>query len=242
MASQLAILYRLQEIDTRIGQVQEALDQLDDGTELQARVASLRQEHEQAERRQRELEKEILDQELEMKSLEAKKKDFRDRLYSGRVSNPKELSDIEKEVEMLSKAIDQHEDTILQLMDDVESQRRSVADIQSTLSEAEGQLSIQLQRYGETGDRFHQDLADLEQKRQTVHEDIAPNLLGRYEEIRVRSDNLAVVKLSEQVCAGCHVSLPIDTFRQLKNSEQPQFCENCGRILYWEKVIKSEES
>lgn len=42
-----------------------------------------------------------------------------------------------------------------------------------------------------------------------------------------------VVAVSESgKCSGCYLSLSTETFSNLKEKQEPQFCEQCGRILY----------
>ncbi|NIN97204.1 MAG: hypothetical protein GTO49_19960, partial [Anaerolineae bacterium] len=79
-------------------------------------LARLREQH-------RTTEKEATDRDLELKALEEKKARFESQLYGGTVRNPRQLSDLQGEVTMLSREISKVEDRILELMEALESER-----------------------------------------------------------------------------------------------------------------------
>lgn len=60
---------------------------------------------------------------------------------------------------------------------------------------------------------------------------IPPAILGHYDRLRVRGKKgLAVVQ--NQVCAGCHMRVPIGIVMMIKHAQDIQLCESCGRYLY----------
>ena len=56
-------------------------------------------------------------------------------------------------------------------------------------------------------------------------------ILGHYDRLRVRGKKgLAAVR--NQVCTGCHMSVPLATVMTLKHATDIQLCDACGRYLY----------
>jgi len=54
--------------------------------------------------------------------------------------------------------------------------------------------------------------------------------IGHYDRLRARGKKgLAVVR--NQVCAGCHMHVPIGQITVLMRGEDIQLCESCGRYL-----------
>jgi predicted nucleic acid-binding Zn-ribbon protein len=64
-------------------------------------------------------------------------------------------------------------------------------------------------------------------------------ILGHYDRLRVRGKKgVAVVR--NQVCAGCHMHVPIGQITVLMRAEDIQLCETCGRYLYLPNPAEAE--
>lgn len=232
MGESSAALYALQQIDTRIAEVERELEALDDGTALKAQLEELKASVQSQEAQLHELEKELLDTDLQMKSFEEKKADCERRMYSGAVSNPKELSDMQREVETLGHSISNIEDKALALMDQSEENKGAAADARRAAEEAEQHLAQVVKTFEREGARCRDELADLAARRRRAVPAAPAQALKKYEDLRPRKGNLAIVLSSGGICEGCHVSLAIDLMRDLKRSDQIQVCDHCGRILH----------
>ncbi len=60
--------------------------------------------------------------------------------------------------------------------------------------------------------------------------EIKPAILARYERLKARYSQSAVMEAEEGICPGCRITLPRHQIEQLKRSLV--FCDRCGRILY----------
>jgi uncharacterized protein len=58
-------------------------------------------------------------------------------------------------------------------------------------------------------------------------------ILGHYDRLRAR-DKKGVAIVRNQVCAGCHMRLPIGVITVLMQDRDIQLCDSCGRYLYLE--------
>jgi predicted nucleic acid-binding Zn-ribbon protein len=241
MAAELGTLYRVQELDTRAAGLRERLIQLDDGSGLAAELAAAQADLAAAQTGLHEIEKTILDEELEMKGQEAKKREVEDKLYGGRIRNPKELADFEREAKMLSTTIGHHEDALLGLMDQAEAARRALAEQKERVADLEGRLGGTRERYQDNHARLDAELAEVNALRADAATAVEPALLRRYDEIRAHALGIGVVRVTGTVCAGCRVSLASDTLRLLKGTARVQFCESCGRMLYWAEGEATEQ-
>ena len=64
-------------------------------------------------------------------------------------------------------------------------------------------------------------------------------ILGHYDRLRVRGKKgLAAVR--NQVCTGCHMTVPLGIIMTLKHNTDVQLCETCGRYLYLVDEPKAE--
>lgn len=234
MNAELAALYQVQQLDTEIARHKQALSCLDSGAELAANIAALQQELAGLRSRQAAAENDNLDTELELKTLQEKRDKFQTQLYSGTVSNPRQLSDLQEEVKMLEREIRKVEDRELELMETLESLRKEIAIRESHLTALRDSLSEVKAAYEETNARLQAELAGLEAARTQATIGITASLLKRYNAIRVRSANLGLVKVISANCPGCHIALPSDTLKALKSGRGLQSCDSCGRMLYQE--------
>jgi predicted nucleic acid-binding Zn-ribbon protein len=64
-----------------------------------------------------------------------------------------------------------------------------------------------------------------------LRDTIPPQILGHYDRLRVRGKK-GLVAVKHQVCAGCHMQVPLGAILTLKHGDDMQLCENCGRYLY----------
>jgi predicted nucleic acid-binding Zn-ribbon protein len=229
--SQIDHLYRLQLLDDDIRQSKERLS---DVLRLQAESSELfaareRVEVAKAELQQRRTSQNDLD--LELSSLNTKSKRSEDRLYSGTVKNPKELADIQQEIESLGRRRAVLEDEVLEAM--IFSEDAEVADETATteLIEIEetwqhDQEDLQLEQ-AELVQRLGKLLAT--RKQQLVS--ISPQALKAYEGAKRHAGPTAVVLLINGRCRGCQVTVPAMLAKSV-NEGQMATCDSCGRLLY----------
>ena len=233
MSDDLAILHEVQQADTELARLRDALAGLDTGDELAAQIQEAQRELARLLQQHRATEKEATDRDLELKTLEEKKAKFERDLYSGTVHNPRQLSDLQGEVTMLAREIGKVEDRLLELMESLEGERSDIQQQEARMKDLEGRLEAVRARYENTGGRLQHDITELEAKRRERASHVRAQLLKRYEQIRTRQGNLGLVKLTGTTCPGCRITLPSETVKGLKGGRQDLTCENCGRMLFW---------
>lgn len=234
MRAELALLYDLQQVDSELARLREVLAGLETGDALQAEIAAAEAQMASLLERHHGTEKESLDHDLELKTLEEKRTRFQRQLYGGTVHNPRQLADLQGEVEMLSREIGKLEDRILELMDALEQERSEIGAGEAHLAELRGRLQVVRDKHQSTGTRLRGELAALDERRRELAGRVPGPLLKRYEQIRARQANLGVVKVTATTCPGCRIALPSETLKALEADSGTQTCENCGRILFWE--------
>ena len=68
---------------------------------------------------------------------------------------------------------------------------------------------------------------------------IPPQILGHYDRL-VAQGKKGVTAVRGEVCASCHIRVPIGAITTLKRGEDIQLCENCGRYLYLPDTAETE--
>jgi len=153
------------------------------------------------------------------------------RLFSGAVSNPRELKALQSEVAMLRRNRGAAEDALLEVM-----VSRDTAD--STLSSLESERDEKLAGAEELGrtvasliGAIDSELEGHEKARAEAAPAIPADLLELYERLRSTKGGVGAAALEGGTCQGCHTTLPSREVERMKHEGGLQRCENCRRIL-----------
>jgi len=68
---------------------------------------------------------------------------------------------------------------------------------------------------------------------------IPTQILGHYDRL-VAQGKKGVTAVRGEVCASCHIRVPIGAITTLKRGDDIQLCENCGRYLYLPDVAETQ--
>ncbi len=227
---QLQQLYKLQQIDT---EVQEKTDRL--RTVLAAQkgnvaIQEARKEVETAvfELQQWQTEHKKVSQELA--SLNQKAKNSENRLYSGKVTNPKELADLQSELDSLSRRREAVEEELLEAMimlEDAQTAQESAAKLVAKLEADWATETASLkQEQNELALRLHA-LGGLRKQHLPT---IKTDLLTEYDYLIKRKRGTAVAKLRVNQCLACQLTVSAKKAKAVKEGQLVN-CGSCGRIL-----------
>jgi len=176
------------------------------------------------------LEKQYKELDAEAETLRAQIKQVNDRLYGGKITNPKELQGYEQEGNMLKANLSKKDDKLLELMEKIEAGKvagRKLKDIHKSAGTDWQAEKVGLQAQA---DKLQVELAALETKRKEILNSVDRETLSIYEGIRARKAQ-AVVKVEQGRCLGCRVSLSLSEMSHVRGNAIV-LCDNCGRILY----------
>ena len=223
-------LYQLQEIDLAIESSEQALSQI--ASQLGESKAVVRAQAELTLENQRleELRHQQHSAEWEIDDLVAKLAIAEDKLYSGSIRNPKELTSLQQEVDGMRARRSQLEDRALVIMEQVELAMASVASKSSELKTLEAEWRSQQKQLSAEMEQLKTKLSDLNHKRQLLLAKIDPQAVEIYSELK-KQKGTAVAKVEQGICCGCRISLPI-TELQRARSDSLVRCSSCGRILF----------
>jgi len=232
MSAQLKALYEFQTVELELAKAQKAKSTLDDGSAKRREVEAARDFAERADKLWHQTTADLQDKELNLKSVETKRKTFRDKLYSGAVTNPKELESMEKEIEVLGRQKDKLENEILELMDLAEERRAAAQAAKAELDRLEQELFAYLEKLKEQDAILTSRIKDLTLERERLLPSVDPVLLRRYESLKPRFGGVVVARIDGGQCSACHTQIMPGLLREIKSNPGIQTCENCGRILY----------
>ncbi|MFC1904037.1 zinc ribbon domain-containing protein [Chloroflexota bacterium] len=222
--------YQLQEVDLEIDSseqtLKQMLSQLGDNRVVvaaQAKLTSAKQHLDDLANKQHSAEWETDDLVSKLTAAEGE-------LYSGHIKNPKELTSLQHEVELLKAKRDQMENKVLEIMDQVESAEASVATLSGELRKLEAEWHNQQKQLSAGVEVLKSRLTETKHKRQLLVAEVNPQAVEVYDKLR-KNKGQAVAKVEQGICRGCRISLPSGDLQQVRGGNLVQ-CSSCGRILY----------
>ena len=223
-------LYQLQEVDLELESNGQAIKQVSSQLGESEAVIQVRSKLALEQKRLEELGRQQQSVEWEIDDLTNKLTTTDKELYSGRIRNPKELTSLQHEIEVLKAKRDQLEDKALEIMDQVEVTRKSVTSLESELKELEAEWRSQQQQLSASLEQLKTTLSKLQHKRQLLTAEIDPRAVEVYQEI-AKQRGTAVAKVEQGICRGCRISLPVTEMQLAKRGSLVR-CSSCGRIIF----------
>jgi len=223
-------LYQLQELDLEIESNEQALNQATSQLGESEAVLKAQSQLQLEQQRLEELRRKQHSAEWELDDLVTKLNTAEETLFSGRIKNPKELSNLQHEVEVLKAKRNQMEDKALEIMEQVELSETSVGRISSELEKMKTEWHRQQQELSDSVERLKAILSDLSHKRQLLLEETSPQVVELYQGLR-REKGIAVARVEQGICRGCRISLPTTELQQARSGSLIR-CSSCGRILF----------
>lgn len=229
--SQVSQLYKLQQIDTEIRDKTQRLREVLQAQKGNDALQAAQRRVETAVSALQSWQTKHKDLSLELDGLNNKMKNSENRLYSGKVTNPKELADLQSEVASLGRRREVLEEEVFEAMlmiEDAQDEKghadQQLADIQADWDQKTAALK---QEQNELALRIHH----LNGKRKAHAGNIPAAALARYQQIAKKKGGVAVAKLRVNQCMACQISASANKVKEAREGKLV-FCGGCGRILH----------
>jgi predicted nucleic acid-binding Zn-ribbon protein len=154
------------------------------------------------------------------------------RMRLGRLRNDKEVSALQREIEVAKEANSRLEEEVYALIEQVEALEGS-----AKLADDERRaVEESLAKLGETGTGRSQVLrAEIESEigeRNAIAARLGESIRKKYEQLFRRRNGIAVVEARGGSCRGCNMHLPPQLVIRVQRRIEIEYCPNCQRILY----------
>jgi len=153
-------------------------------------------------------------------------------LYGGRVSNPKELQDIQKEIAALKRYLAVLEDRQLDEMMAYEEAETGLRQAQLELAAEQNRFEKQTENLLKEQKELAASLEPHQSERQAAAAALDAETLELYTHLRKQRRGVAVARVIEKACSGCGSKLNATLLQAAFLPNQVVRCETCGRILY----------
>ena len=225
-------LYDLQELDWKISAAEGELvrvraDLADDSALLAAKekVDHLRAELSDAQSRRKMIDVELQEVLEKLKSVEAK-------VYGGAVTSAREYSAFEDERDFLRRQQREQEDSLLELMVEIEELEQASAEAEEDLTRVEDRRAAERERLLAEETRLTGEQARLAGEREQTTPEVPPSTLSLYELLSKGGNGHAVAKVERGLCQGCRLALPTKDLQRARSGQGLVQCNSCRRILY----------
>lgn len=229
--SHAAVLFRLQELEADIDDKTDRLKRVQAALRGSRELAEARKAVEVAEERLEKLEAEQRKREMDLKALEQEIEQKEQHLYSGRISNPKELEAYQRDLEHARRRREKLDEAVIRGMDELDEARRTFNDASTRLEDAEAAWQQRKAELTDLAEKLKRYIARARQKRDALRDKIPAGDLAFYEETAKRKGGLAVAKVKNRSCGVCGVSLSHGKLEAVRRGNELITCGNCDRIL-----------
>ncbi|MGB8984845.1 MAG: C4-type zinc ribbon domain-containing protein [Anaerolineales bacterium] len=225
-------LYRLQQVDSQIDQIQTRLKAIQQTLENDVALRSANEHFAAAESKYKAAEQALKLSEAEVEKQRIKMEQTDASLYGGRVQNPKELQDLQKDVVSLKRHLQTLEERQLEDMLALETAEKELQLAKTDLEGVKSGLSDQHRDLTMESETLRRNLEHLNSERQAVVTDIAGQALNAYDQLRKQKRGRAITTVSDNSCEACGTTLTASQQQSARSASQLFHCPTCGRILY----------
>jgi predicted nucleic acid-binding Zn-ribbon protein len=235
-------LLELAEIDaelTRLEHRRRGLPEHDELSQLAQRDRELRDELATLDAREGDLKREQGKAEADVEQVRTRIDRDRSRLDAGQVSSPRELENLQSEIESLHRRQSDLEEVVLDVMERREGtqgrQQAAAAERSQITADAGAAIARRDAALAEIGEQ----VGKATDRRTGVLADEPADLIDLYERLRVQHGGVGAAALRRGRCEGCHLSLHTVDLNEIRAAAADEVlrCEECRRIL-----VRTDES
>ncbi len=223
-------LFKLQEVDQELASNEQTCAQIDARLGESKEIDDTRAKLESEKKQLAEISHAQHTVEWEIEDISSRMAKFEEELYSGKTTNPKELTSLQQEIDSLKTNRAKLEDQDLELMETVEKLNGEISGLQENLKQLEIKWQEQQKDLAAEMKELEATISGLKDKRETLAAEIDPQVLEIYNELK-KQRGTSVAKVEQGICRGCRISLPVNELQQVRSGRLVR-CSSCGRILF----------
>ncbi len=224
-------LYSLQEVDLALDEVNGRIAEVEQELETRLSLGEIEEALEQGRVRLQEIQSLHRDAQQEAERLRERAFNLDAQLYSGDITNPRELETLQMESNNTKYSLEQQDVRLLEFSLQAEDTRHRIetleqqfADTQTAWSSRQTELWVQLEELTERQ-------ATLTAERKNMASGVDAVELTRYEGLRKSKGGQAVSRVMRGLCLACRMSLPTQHLQRVRSGRQTVLCNSCGRML-----------
>jgi len=165
----------------------------------------------------------------ELEMLETKLQEQETRLFAGGMS-ARETEHMRLEVQSLRGQQGASEERVLGLLDRLDPTREALSRLEAQREVLIGERDELEAAIMAEWRQIDAEIARKEERKREALAPIPPDLVELYEKLRTTKEGVAVGRLENDTCGGCHIRLSPAEIAEVRASDPPR-CVHCRRIL-----------
>lgn len=161
---------------------------------------------------------------------EEKIKSNEKKLFSGSITDSKELSGYQNEIESLKKSNARMEDEILVIMEEQEEKEPNLEILNKEIIELDNQVKRIEAEINEKREVLKHNIEGLNNRKKDVVSRMSQDVLKRYNEMKARKNGIAVSIIKDNFCGICNMEIPSIDTEKFIDSDMIYNCPVCGRL------------
>ena len=231
MLDEVCSLLALQDLDRRIIELNQDLEKLPQ-EEARARTKLADDEKAVANAKDTVNQHEIALKNLELDAETRKTTIARLKTQQFETRKNEEFQALAHEITRYEGEVDDLETKELELMEEIDQAKDILKKAQDGLAHTQKLVDEDLASIRERYDSKQAEKTETRSKRDQQAGEVPEASLPLYERLMKSKNGLAVCKLKDDVCDGCHMKCIASTIAAVHSDKEVTRCENCGRILY----------
>lgn len=167
----------------------------------------------------------------------AKEKITKDEERLGAVQNDKEFKALTKEISNAKQTIKLTEMQLETIAEQIGGKEGEVSDSDGDLDSTKAEIDSLTKELEENTKEWDVILGTKNSERDSLVTQVSGSVLKRYDAVRAKRAGIGLVNVVKEICQGCFINIPPQTFIQLQRSTNEEIleCPHCHRIIYFEK-------
>ena len=229
-------LLELADIDAELGRIahrRRGLPQHDEITRLDGRDAELRDSVAALTAQSSDLSREQAKAEADVEQVRSRIDRDRQRLDGGMISSPKELENLQSEIQSLQRRQSDLEEIVLDVMERRETTQASLDSATAERASIDAQLAAAIAARDAALAELDEQAAKAGSRRTQVAGDVPGELVELYDKLRAQHGGVGAAALRLRRCQGCNLTLNTVDVNAIKAAPEDEVlrCEECRRIL-----------
>jgi predicted nucleic acid-binding Zn-ribbon protein len=227
---QLEHLVKLQELDSRIISLSRRIRAIPEKKQAEANLDAQKKNVQGAEKKKK-------DKEMELEENNERIGKLRDR--TAQIKDNKAYTAHLKEIDAAEKHSYEIEDSILELMEEIETENTRVGTAEEELTGKKQEAEALRKELDAEVKEATGKLEVMKAGRAEHVEKLNKGLYDEYMNLLTSLDGLAVTEAAGEVCGGCNMNIMPQLFVQIKENKEIFRCPQCKRILFYREQAEA---
>jgi predicted nucleic acid-binding Zn-ribbon protein len=229
-------LLELADIDVELGRIahrRRGLPEHAEITRLEGRDAELRDSVAAMTAQSSDLSREQAKAEADVEQVRSRIDRDRQRLDGGMISSPKELENLQSEIQSLQRRQSDLEEIVLDVMERRETTQASLDSATTERASIDAELAAAISARDVALAELDEQATKASGRRTQVAEGVPGGLVELYDKLRTQHGGIGAAALRQRRCQGCNLTLNTVDLNAIRAAPDDEVlrCEECRRIL-----------